>query len=352
MNKPIRNHIVDLRLIEQVIKNAGIKTFLIDKQTYPKAFKYSAICFVTTGSVPALHKILEKERIIYSPKKKYADNGSIKIIGPKRKSIVYVDTLSSIKHSEIGKELLCALEENWAVEWLWSMKDTGLLKEFFPELNDTIVLEGGQHHSETVFEHLLGSLKAANRYPTKLKLATLLHDIVKPATYKNYKNEKGHVLSSFHKHEVVGATIAFNMCRRLSIPPDVTKYVVKLIRHHMFYFHDSSSEKTIKKWLYKLGREDWKDVIYLRIADRKGNKSNIDKPAMTKELKNLIEKIEDIITNTSAVFKEDLQICKEDIKTITSANPDTVLTNLIGLVNQNTTRNNPDWLIDYVAKVY
>jgi putative nucleotidyltransferase with HDIG domain len=253
-----------------------------------------------------------------------------------------------MQEKEVGRRLLLAIEENWASDWLEILKDELVLEKYFPEFKDTILINGGQYHNETIFDHLLLSLKSANSCSVKLKLAILLHDIGKPATYKNYNN-----VVSFHKHEIVGATIAYNLCKRLNIDSDICRYVVKLIRYHMFYFPEGSSNKTICKWLFKVGKEDWRDLFKLREADRKGKLNKINKPVKTYEIKELENRINYMI-DSRIVFKEDLHIADIEIKELIRQDIalNKIYCNLIGLVNYDISRNNSQWLRSYVKRIY
>lgn len=344
------NHPKDVGLINNAIKQGGIKTYLIDEQAYPDAFKKCSMRFVADASIDALRHLLESYGFQVLCHTDY-----IRAVGPHSQSSVFVDSLACISKEHIGEELIKALQDGWANQWLWSLKDTKLLSIFFPELADTVTLEGGPYHNETVFEHLMRTLKAANSYSTRVKLACLLHDIGKPAAYKSFISDEGKVVTTFHNHEILGATIAFNMCKRLKLHPDTTRYVTKMVRHHMFHFTEESTEKSIRKWLFKLGKEDWEDIFLIRMADRQGNKANQGKPVITRELKELRKKVDKIVNDSTVVFKEDLVFPiteKHPLVIKNNLDPDTVASAIIGLVNQDPERNNYKWIRLYIDRVY
>jgi len=230
---------------------------------------------------------------------------------------------------------------------LW--RDLNILEKIAPELHACIGIDGGEHHGETVYEHLLAALTAAKDYSPLLQLAVLLHDVGKPSVAKK---EKGGV--TFHSHEVKGASIAYEMCKRFKLAEKDTKYVVKLVRHHMFRFDDKTKDKAIKKWLFKVGKDTWHDLFLLRMADRKGNKTNENKPTITRQMKALQKKINALIDSNTVIFKEDLAISEATLKKMIGRKYDLseVYANLIGLVNSDMTRNSMEWLEDYIKRVY
>jgi len=228
-------------------------------------------------------------------------------------------------------------------------REAGLLQHIMPELHACIGIDGGGYHDETVYEHLLSALEAAKSYPPLLQLAVLLHDIGKPGSM-----EKKDGKISFHSHEVNGATEAYQFCKRTELSKNETKHVVKLVRWHMFRFDTNSTDKTIKRWLFKIGKGTWEDLFRLRIADRRGNKTNENKPSVTREMKALDKKIQVLISSGTILFKEDLNISEDQLKKIIGRqhNLHEVYTNLIGLVNSDLSRNNLAWLTEYIKRVY
>jgi poly(A) polymerase/tRNA nucleotidyltransferase (CCA-adding enzyme) len=194
------------------------------------------------------------------------------------------------------------------------------------------------------------SLQAARNYPWTLKLAVLLHDIGKPATACADKG-KG---ITFHNHEVVGATIAYNLLKRLEFQQETIKYVVKMVRHHMFHFDSKAKDRAIKKWLFKVGAAWWRDLFQLRIADRRGNKSKKDRPAVTREMRKLEQRVLKLISSDQVIFKTDLALPENEIKALSrkDVNTDEACANLIGLVNSDLSRNSTEWLETYVRRIY
>jgi hypothetical protein len=353
-NRKIHYDIRDLSELQYRLNKLGLDVFLIDKYKFPQAFQKCSMKFVVDADLKVLVDALQNLGIRILQADQGQSQGYIVVPGPKRNSSIFIDALQSIPPSGIRKELFLGFKEGWITQWLDAIRENGLLAKVFPELQDCVAIDGGQFHNETVFEHLLASLDAAKGYPPLLQLAVLLHDIGKPGVCKTEKNEQGKIETTFHKHEIIGATIAYNFCKRLHMREMDAQYIVKLVRHHMFRFEDVTTEKTIKRWLRSVGKDAWRDLLAIRIADRKGNKAKAGKPAQTKELKELEDRIHHIIQTHAVIFEEDLNVSKEILRNLAHSSYDlkNVFADLIGVVNSDPTRNELTWLMEYTKRVY
>ena len=254
----------------------------------------------------------------------------------------------------IGWEISSSMEKNYAHRLLEELRTYHLLERILPELYHCINVDGGCFHNATVYEHLIASLKAAHDYPVRLQWAVLLHDIGKPLVAKQaIQNGQSHI--TFYSHEIVGASIAYAICKRLKFIRKDTKFIVAMVRWHMFRFPKEADDKAIKKWLFDLGKDNWEYILKLRMADRIGNAWKKDRPVITEEMKYLSDKIEEFTKAKLVLYKEDLKINhtllkKKAIRKDVSLKE--VYTNLIGLVNSDLSRNNPIWLNNYVERIY
>ncbi len=168
------------------------------------------------------------------------------------------------------------------------LQTTGLLAIILPELAEGIGVDQNKHHTFTVYEHSIKSLQyAANfGYSLPIRLAALFHDIGKPRT-KHAKAED----YTFYAHDIVGARMTATLMKRLKFPNETTDQVVHLIRHHMFYYDIGKVTETgARRLLRRVGKENFKDLIKLRIAERKGSGVPKAEPYRLRHLQFLVEK--------------------------------------------------------------
>jgi poly(A) polymerase len=149
-----------------------------------------------------------------------------------RLSIVSVERISA----ELSKLLLTDAPRA-GIELL---VDSGLAGLFLPEV-PALRLEIDEHahhkdvyqHSLTVLDQAIGYEKALGLAPDLiLRLASLLHDIGKPAT----KRVEGRGVVSFHHHDVVGAKLATKRLTALRFDKETIAAVARLIELHLRFF--------------------------------------------------------------------------------------------------------------------
>ena len=183
-----------------------------------------------------------------------------------------------------------------------------------PELVGTIDVGQNRHHAESVWDHMIGALEGAATMRTsfEVRMAALLHDVGKPAA-KRWSDEKEDW--TFHGHEVIGAKIARVIMERLKFDAKTTDKVVWLVERHMFFF----TEETRDSRLVKLMGEaedmglDIRDLMRLRLADRKGNLAKAKRAKITRAFKKTIGKIRKLEREDAALKVTDLQISGHDL---------------------------------------
>lgn len=177
--------------------------------------------------------------------------------------------INDIAKERIQIELLRILSSSHPYEGIMLLKNSGLLKQIIPEL-----LEGegvsqarpGRHHTTDVFTHNIQSLKFCPSSDPIVRFATLIHDIAKPRVAK--KDKEGLVI--FHNHEIEGAKMANEICERLKFSKKDREKVVNLIRWHMFTVDERITDAAVRRFIRRVGVENVKDMMDLRIGDRLG----------------------------------------------------------------------------------
>lgn len=221
--------------------------------------------------------------------------------------------LPSISGERIRDELLKILASNKPYEGIMMLKDLNLLQYILPELLEGVGLSQvrpGRHHTADVFTHNTLSLKECPSTDPIVRFATLIHDIGKPRVAG--KDENGYII--FYNHEVAGSQVAYQICERLKFSKKDRQKVCKLIRWHMFTVDENITDAAVRRFIRKIGIENVKDIIDVRIGDRLGSGISQDRAESwrLKKFKGRIEEqllpepfsIKDLAINGNDIMKE------------------------------------------------
>ncbi len=211
-------------------------------------------------------------------------------IEPKTERAIYkmAGALKFIANERIRDELVKILESDRAYEGVMALHRTKLLQYILPELEQGVGIGQNRHHIHTVFKHAVLSLKHCPSADWRVRLAALLHDIGKPHTKRSDGPD-----ATFHNHEAVGAKLARRISKRLKFSNKDAEKVEILVRHHMFYYNVGEvTESSVRRLIAKVGKDNLRDLIDLRIADRLGSGVPKAKPYKLRHLEYMFERVQ------------------------------------------------------------
>lgn len=219
--------------------------------------------------------------------------------------------LPLISAERVRDELIKILASSYPYEGIMLLKNANLLQYILPELLEGIGVSQerpGRHHTTDVFTHNLMSLKLTPATDPIVRFATLIHDIGKPRVES--KDEQGLVI--FYNHEIAGAQLAYEICNRLHFSKKDRRKIVTLIRWHMFTVDEHITDSAVRRFIRRIGTDNVKDMIDLRIGDRLGSGTQTAESWRLKLFKERIEKelapgpfsINDLAIDGNDIMKE------------------------------------------------
>lgn len=160
------------------------------------------------------------------------------------------------------------------------------------------------YHAYDVYTHTVLALEKIEP-KIHLRLATLLHDVAKPACHTSDENGVGH----FKNHANVGSEMAEQILKRLKCDTATIKKVATLIKYHDIEL--SLNENLILKRLNKFGEEMLFDIIKLKKADNQAKTENV--LYRVTELEEIENEVKRIIALKKCFSLKDLAVKGTDI---------------------------------------
>jgi tRNA nucleotidyltransferase (CCA-adding enzyme) len=176
-----------------------------------------------------------------------------------------------------------------------------------PELHDVIECkQNNPYHIYDVFEHTIHAVEYCDSNDLITRLAVFFHDFGKPQCKVTDENGIDH----FKGHGKAGADMVDNIMRRLRFDNETREKVVELV-----YYHDATfevGEKYVKRWLNKIGEEQFRRLLEVRRADIKAQN-----PIYMEERLAKVDKIEaileDVLLDEQCFSLKDLAINGNDL---------------------------------------
>lgn len=195
--------------------------------------------------------------------------------------------LKFIANERIRDELIKILMSHRPADGIRKLEELKLLQYIIPELLEGVGMEQRGHHIYSVFDHSVLALKHCPSPDYRVRLAALLHDIAKPKTKKVINGE-----NTFYNHDFVGAKMAKKIVERLKFSNVDVEKIVTLVANHMFYYNvDEVTAASVRRLIVKVGAENLKDLIDLRVADRLGSGTPKAMPYKLRHFQYMLDKV-------------------------------------------------------------
>jgi len=214
--------------------------------------------------------------------------------------------ISFISFERIRDELFKILTSSYPKDGIKLMFTSGILEHVLPELIPMRGVEQAGHHTKDVWNHSLDALKNCPSPDPIVRLATLLHDVGKPAVAQ----KKGGKVT-FYNHEIVGGRTVKRIANRLKLSKKQKDKLWLLVRYHMFAYDPKMTDAAIRRFIRRVGLENINDMMMLRIGDRIGGGSR----ATSWRLRELQQRIGKVLYTPMKVT--DLKVNGNDVMKIT-----------------------------------
>jgi len=272
-------------------------------------FTVNAIAFkVSSGELVDLYGGLEdlkarRLRAVGNPDERFAEDALRMMravrLATELEFVIDTDTITGIVRNSalleriaierIAIEFIRLINSKNPMHGVILLEKLSLLDYIIPELKEGIGCEQSGIHAFDVFEHNLRTLQAAadKDYSTEIRLATLMHDIAKPATRRTGGKNKKY---TFYGHEVVGAKMARKILDRLKYPRDKSDIIEKLVRWHMFFSDpDQITLSAVRRTIVRVGEDQIQNLLNLRVCDRIGTGRPKEQPFRFRKYKAMVD---------------------------------------------------------------
>lgn len=204
------------------------------------------------------------------------------------------------------------------------MEETGVLKIFIPELSEcrgVTQKDARGFHNFDVLDHCISACDGAPKENLTVRYAALFHDIGKKDTrevvFKSDPQNPNNKVKIIHffRHEIYSEKIARKILTRIKLSNAAVNQICHLVLEHMFHYESSWSDASVRRFIVKVGRENIDDLFALRLADSFGKDGNpilLESP-VRKELRELMERIEKIDSESNALSLKDLAVNGKDL---------------------------------------
>ncbi len=187
--------------------------------------------------------------------------------------------IASVSAERLRDELIKILMSPSPALGLRLMKETGILPAALPDVAamDGVPQPPEYHPEGDVLTHTALLLEQTDDEPLAVRLAALLHDIGKPATFTHEPGDR----IRFNRHESVGAGMADDLLKRLRMTNDLREHVVSMVKMHMRF--PAAPEMRAAKLKRFLAMPRFEDHLALHRLDCLASHRKLDRYEFVKE---------------------------------------------------------------------
>lgn len=190
-----------------------------------------------------------------------------------------------------------------------------VLSLFIPEIKDMFDFpQNNTYHIYDVWGHTIHAVEAyscdceedLNPIDLITSLAVFFHDIGKPHCYQDGEDGIRH----FKGHGKVSADMTDTIMKRLRFDNDTREKVVQLV-----YYHDATfevGEKYVKRWLNKIGEEQFRRLLNVRRADIKAQ-AYTEQESRLQKIDNIEYILEEVLQKDECFSLKDLAVNGKDL---------------------------------------
>lgn len=181
----------------------------------------------------------------------------------------YAHLLEKISAERTRDEFLKIITAVHSADAVLVLKNLGLLHYILPELEvafSTPQKSPKRHHIYDVGTHSVMAMKFCPSSDPIVRLATLIHDIGKPKTFKQMPDG----LITFYNHEMASAWIAKHVAARLRLSRKQSELLITLVRWHQFSVDERQTDSALRRFIRRVGKDNLQHILDLRIGDRLG----------------------------------------------------------------------------------
>ncbi|MFH1894774.1 MAG: HD domain-containing protein [Patescibacteria group bacterium] len=256
--------------------------------------------------------------------------------------------LKDISEERIRDEFIKTIDSPRASEGIELFRKLGLLKHIIPELEEGYGIGQNKHHIYECYDHNLRALAFAAKkgFGRDVRIASLLHDVGKPRSKKGEGQN-----ATFYGHEIIGARMAEIILARLKFPKKDAEKIIKLVRHHLFYYNVKEvSDSSVRRLVREVGPEYMEELLQVRQADRIGSGVPKAEPYKLRHLKYVIDKVAQ-----DPISAKMLKASGNDVMKVLKIGPGPkvgqILDILLGYVLEDPKKNNKKFLEEEIKKL-